>query len=322
VRRGGDEPVRLIAAVRALGPEQQRLQAARAQPAEMIDQTPVRTSMQTTGRDVEHAWRRRRLDGAIVLFAIALLAGVYPAAFLGERLSRERPLRDNGAVLLDDLGARQPLLTSANWATGAIVLLAAAAVLLCLRRGWRRHPLALACIIAFGVAAGVLALLLPGMRDSAWETTLARIGTPAERGECTETSRVAYTLRTDVRQPVLVGPAPLCQRISRLAGRRGEAVWQRWIPALHIARIHKFESALVVGGTYEGRLVAAGLAPLTGRERWRRACNPPAAGGGEIDFSIVRAGSRRIDAVLLRCANGSTIRLNAASGRRIPARRT
>jgi hypothetical protein len=326
VRGDGSQPIRLIAALAAVEPARERYEHERAE-REAAERAATERREATERAERERRFRNVRIrDTTILVVSIAVVATVWPAAALGDLLSRSGPFRDGGAVLLRQIGFAQPILGVGYWATGAVPVLALAALLLCLRTQFRAHRVALAAIPVCAIASGVLLLLLPGMRDSAWAHEMGRIGIAVDRGECTLGESVAYRLSTGVRQPIAVGPSPRCQLVSRLSVRRGHAIWQKWIPKIRISRIHKYDNLFVVGGTYGGRrsadgrvvgarLVVAGIGPLSGRELWRRSCGAPGDGAHAIAFAVRGSGKHRLEYVRLRCATGRSIRLQPRTGR-------
>ena len=281
-RRRADPADRSHARTRAL---KQRLRQHRPESAEAVEQKPASTPAGATGREMERASRRRRRDRWIVAVAIVLLAGA-----LSGRLPR-RPRSPGRAPAPRRRCARCSAASARRSPCSASPT------------GRRRHSSSSsrprsysACvdggvrtrsrspgIVACGVAAVVLALLLPGIRDSAWRTS-SRGRNPgrARRVHDGERRRVHAPQRRR-RQPVLVGPDRSASVSAALRSDAARPVWQRWIPQLHISRIHKFESTSSSAARTRDVSSRPGLAPLTGRERWRRACTTPAAGGGAID---------------------------------------
>jgi serine/threonine protein kinase len=273
----------------------------------------------------DRAW----YDRAAGITAVALIGSVWPAAGIGALLALGGPLRDGGTVLLRRLGSGPPVLTSANWGAGAVVVSLLAAIFLAPRLKPRAHRFALAVAAVFAIGAGIVALLLPGMRDSAWAGGLARVAQSS--GDCAANEAAVYRLGNGLRQPVAVGPAPRCQLVTRLADRRAHVIWSKWIQRVRISRIHKFDTTLVVGGTWGGRtsssghtvgarLVVVGVGPLSGKELWRRTCAAPGDGAHAIRFAN---GSRTTSGyVRLRCAGEQVIRVQPRSGRLLGASST
>src|SRR5206468_4202150 len=108
-----------------------------------------------------------------------------PTAGIGDLLARSGPLRDRGAARLAQLGIPMQVVSVDNWCTGAIVVLLAAVLALSIRRQLREHRLTLSVMGVFALAASVLTLLLPGIRDSAWVRTIAPVGTSSRPSPCT-----------------------------------------------------------------------------------------------------------------------------------------
>ena len=137
--------------------------------------------------------------------ADSLIASILPAAALGSVLSRTSPLRDGGSILLRRLGMAPALFNSGYWATGAIAILIVTGGVLCVRRRIRPYRFAMAAIAFFIVSAGVLALLLPGIRNASWKADLARVDTLKGRGPCLRHGGAVYVLGNGRRQPVALG---------------------------------------------------------------------------------------------------------------------
>ena len=267
----------------------------------------------------EQVSRTRKRDGGLILVTLVALASVYGPALLGRVLSSSGPLADPGTAVLRTAGHPVPLFNIGYLSTGAIVILLSGAMLLAVRFRVRETPVGASFLAAFVLGAVALLILLPSLRDRAWESNLAKLAVPNANAPCTPSSGAAYLLSTGTLQPVVVGSPPSCQLVWRVAGRRGEVAWAKWVPRIHVLRVHRFSDRLVVGGTYGGRrvsasgsnrtkgsrLIIAGLAPRTGRELWRRACPAPPDGERGILFHTRGAAKNGIrQYVRLRCGDG------------------
>lgn len=316
VRGNGREPVRSVAALLALRPAQERYEH---QLAERRAAEAAEASRREAAERAAHEARERRARAGDLWLAVIFggLVGTYaPASALGYLASKSRPLHDPGPQLLNALGDKQSVLGLANWVTGSLAILAIAAVTLLIRRLFFASSLVAlpAMVVAAAGSAGLL-LLLPTARNAGWVNALDKIGSAKSPAACTGAEGAAYRLKTGVRQPILVGPAPRCQQVTRLAHRRGKTIWRRWMGQIQISRIHRFNSGrLVVGGTWGAatRVEAVGLDPLTGRVRWRSSCRAPGDGAHAILFGAVKG----VPYVRLRCASNERIRVQPDTGRR------
>lgn len=241
--------------------------------------------------------------------------------------------RDGAASRLEALGYPLPLLNGTYWAAGAIVVLCGCAavlgvVLLLGRKHLRAHVVALGGAAASLLLAMVILALTPSLQSHTWRADLSAIGTASQRGPCTHWEGVHVGIGRTT-EAFAVGPAPHCQLVTRLSRKTNSTRWQNWVRRVHIYRIHRAGGAILVGGTFGGRrvgatteggrLVVVALRSNDGYELWRRSCGAPSDGEHGIAFGALGARHHGRAFVRLRCRNGSNVRFDAATGRRVRA---